>query len=181
MSTVPTPPPTIPPPVVTDGLILYLDFDGVLHPDAVYMRPGKGPYIDRPPGHKLFEHAELLERVLLPYPDVKIVLSTPWLRIYKSVAKVSRRLTPDLRARVIGAASHVSMHPELLRQPSRSMQIWSDVLRRQPRDWVALDCDYLLWPTCYRDKLVRTNEILGISAPFVLAKLRAKLAQMHGE
>lgn len=181
MSVIPTPPPAVPPPVATGGLILYLDFDGVLHPGNVYMRPGKGPYIESPEGHTLFEHCELLERVLLPYPDVRIVLSTSWVRVYKSVARVARKLTPELRARVIGATYHGSMDAESFREAPRGMQIWADVLRRQPADWLAVDDDYLHWPTWCRDKLVRTHEILGIGTPVVLAELRAKLARMHGE
>ncbi|REG59372.1 hypothetical protein B0G80_2119 [Paraburkholderia sp. BL6669N2] len=146
------------------------------------MRPNRGPFIASPPGHMLFEHAPLLERVLLPYPGVRIVLSTSWIRMYGgSVAKVARRLTPDLRARVVGATFHKSMDAESFKQSPRGMQIWSDVLRRQPQDWLALDDDYLHWPSWCRDKLIRTHEVLGISAPTVLAELRAKLALMHGE
>ncbi|RDJ98531.1 HAD domain-containing protein [Paraburkholderia lacunae] len=165
----------------TGGLVLYLDFDGVLHPEDVWVRLNKGPYIASPPGHELFEHAELLERVLLPYPDVKIVLSTSWVRVYKGVARVARKLPPELRARVVGATYHRSMDPESFRQTLRGMQIWADVLRRQPVDWIALDDDYLDWPSWCGDKLVRTHEVLGISAPVVLAELRAKLARMHGD
>jgi hypothetical protein len=181
MSDIPTPPPAVPPPVATGGLILYLDFDGVLHPENVHMRAGRGPYIESPEGHALFEHCELLEKVLLPYPDVRIVLSTSWVRVYKSVARVARKLTPELQARVVGATYHLSMDAESFRQAPRGMQIWSDVLRREPDDWIAVDDDYLHWPSWARDKLVRTHEILGISAPVVLAELRAKLAAMYGE
>ncbi|MGF6937145.1 hypothetical protein OKW41_006307 [Paraburkholderia sp. UCT70] len=181
MSDIPTPPPAVPPPVATGGLILYLDFDGVLHPEDVHMRTGRGPYIASPEGHTLFEHAELLERVLLPYPGVRIVLSTSWVRMYKSVARVARKLPPELRERVIGATYHGAMDAESFRQAPRGMQVWSDVLRRKPDDWLAVDDDYLHWPTWCRDKLVRTHEIQGISTPVVLADLRAKLAAMHGE
>ena len=61
--------------------ILYLDFDGVLHPADVRMHVD-GPqrpqvYIGgRPSDHPLFEHAPLLERILTPFPDLKIVLAT---------------------------------------------------------------------------------------------------------
>src|SRR5260370_8603534 len=41
--------------------------DGVLHPEDVWLQPGRGPFIASPPGHKLFDHAALLELVLLPY------------------------------------------------------------------------------------------------------------------
>ncbi|MFL9906881.1 HAD domain-containing protein [Paraburkholderia sp. RL17-337-BIB-A] len=176
MSTIPTPPP-----VATGGLILYLDYDGVLHPKNVLMRPGKGPYVGSPEGHALFENCELLEKVLLPYPDVRIVLSTSWVRVFKNVAKVSRRLTPELRARVVGATYHRDMDEVLFTQNPRGMQVWSDVLRRKPLDWLALDDDYFDWPAHCVDKLVRTHPILGMSTPVVLADLRAKLALMHGE
>jgi hypothetical protein len=50
------------------------------------------------------------------------------------------------------------------------------VARRQPEAWLALDDDWLHWPTWCRDQLVRTDEILGIAEPAVLARLREKLA-----
>jgi hypothetical protein len=68
------------------------------------------------------------------------------------------------------------MDAELFRAAPRGMQIWADVLRRQPEAWLALDDDWLHWPTWCRDQLVRTDEILGIAEPAVLARLREKLA-----
>jgi hypothetical protein len=61
------------------------------------------------------------------------------------------------------------------------VQIWSDVLRRRPTDWLAIDDDYLDWPSRCRDKLVLTDEALGISAPAVLEELSEKLAAMRGK
>jgi len=71
------------------------------------------------------------------------------------------------------------MDAELFKQAPRGMQVWADVLRRRPNDWLAIDDDYLHWPTWCRHKLVQTHEVLGISAPVVLAELRAKLAAMY--
>lgn len=172
----------VPLPPHRGGMVLYLDIDGVLHPDSVYRKPGRGgPYLLDAPGHSLFEHAELLERMLLPYPDLRIVLSTAWVQMYRgSIAKVARRLTPDLRARVVGATFNKRMNADTFQRESRGMQIWSDVLRRQPEAWVALDDDYLDWPAHCVEHLVRTHPVLGISTPVVLAELRAKLAYMHG-
>ena len=65
--------------------ILYLDYDGVLHPADVRvnksdpLRPRiyhKGQPTDRP----LFEHAPLLARILDKFPDVRILLATSWVR-----------------------------------------------------------------------------------------------------
>ena len=57
--------------------ILFLDYDGVLHPDDVYLECG------RPVLHatgQLFMWAPLLEDALADHPDVRIVLSTSWAR-----------------------------------------------------------------------------------------------------
>jgi hypothetical protein len=168
----------VPPPRLIGGLVLYLDYDGVLHPEGVYAQRGRGPYIAYPEGHTLFEHAPLLEAVLEPYPAVRIVLSTSWVRAYKSLRRVAKRLTPQLQARVIGATYHTQIDPTLFAQAARGMQIWSDVLRRRPADWLAIDDDYFGWPAWCKDKLVVTDAILGISAPAVLEELCAKLEKM---
>lgn len=68
------------------GRLLYLDFDGVLHPEDVWRRPGWGVFVARPPGHRVFKNAALLEEVLAPYPEIRIVLSTSWVRVLSATA-----------------------------------------------------------------------------------------------
>jgi excisionase family DNA binding protein len=164
------------------GLLLFLDFDGVVHPESVYWHASAcEPSLEDAPGHTLFEHCTLLEKVLLPYPDVQIVLSTSWVRVYRGdVSTVVRRLTPGLQTRVIGATYHAGMDAAAFEREPRGMQVWQDVLRRRPAAWVALDDDYVDWPTHCVQHLVRTHPVLGITPPTVLAALREKLAAMHG-
>jgi HAD domain in Swiss Army Knife RNA repair proteins len=76
------------------GRLLYLDFDGVLHPEDVVWRRDHGIYIRSPPGHVLFENAPLLERLLLPVIDVQIVLSTSWVRAFGYSGAVRRLPRP---------------------------------------------------------------------------------------
>jgi hypothetical protein len=59
--------------------VLYVDFDNVLHGDVLRFRT---PPTLRPETHgqTLFENAPILEILLEPYPDLKIVLSTSWVR-----------------------------------------------------------------------------------------------------
>jgi hypothetical protein len=161
------------------GRILYLDFDGVLHPEDVWRRPGWGAYVATPPGHRLFEHAGLLAEVLAPYPDLRVVLSTSWVRVYNSVSKVARRLPDSLRARVVGATWHREMHADLFQSMPRGVQVWGDVGRRLPEAWLALDDDEAGWPAVCRGQLVHTDPVQGISAPAVLAKLQGRLAAMY--
>lgn len=144
-------------------LVLYLDFDGVLH------------HADAP--HILFQHTPLLEMLLAPYPNIKIILSTSWVRVY-GCTKAANQLSPSLHARVIGATFHSAMDEHQFAQAPRGMQVWGDVLRRHPKDWIALDDDDLGWPKWCRDKYVKTNAHDGISDPLVFAEIARKLADM---
>jgi hypothetical protein len=71
-------------------LILFLDFDGVLHPD-----PCTDP-------ERLFEHAPRLMRVLDDFPGLGVVLSTAW-RTQRTESQLLDALPPALRQRVLGS------------------------------------------------------------------------------
>jgi hypothetical protein len=160
---------------------LYVDFDSTLHPGAVYTKRGIGPYLFNCPGHHLFEHAPLLDKMLSEYPMVRIVLSTSWVTTYRgSIARVSGHLPPGLRRRVVGATFHSRMDREAFTAESRGIQIWSDVLRRKPERWLAIDDEIEGWPTWCIDRLVATDEMLGISEPAVRIKLADKLKSTFG-
>ena len=161
----------------TGGLILYLDFDGVLHHENVLWHPRIGAYLRAPDGYVLFQHAELLERLLEPYPQVQIVLSTSWVRRY-GVTKSAKNLRPALRQRVIAATYHSAMNEDAFTAQPRGVQVLNDVRRRQPLAWLALDDDHVDWPTEALDHYVRTHEQAGISDPAVLAVLERKLFEM---
>ena len=177
----------IPPPRVRGGAVLYLDFDGVLHSHAVYVSRRKGIHFGpealehgQQSGHvhRLFEHCTLLESLLEPYPQVQIVLSTTWAQ--KSYTQAKKRLPQSLQERCIGGTCHREMNLQQFRQEPRGLQVYADVCRRMPDRWIALDDDYLNWPVWTRDLFIRTDPHLGISAPLVLAELKAKLAQVFG-
>lgn len=171
----------VPAPRHPGGYVLFLDVDGVLHPSSVYFDRRRGPYLNDAHGHELFENAELLERTLRPYPSLRLVLSTSWcLRYNGSIRRITGRLPDGLKARVVGSTYHSRMlGKDVFARTPRGMQIWMDVVRRRPVDWFALDDDYEDWPTWCVDKLVKTDRVLGISAPDVLSELRAKLAAMY--
>ena len=60
----------------------------------------------------------------------------------------------------------------------RWRQVWSDVLKRKPRDWVALDDVDEGWPEHARGHFVRTHERDGLGDLVVLAVFREKLQRM---
>jgi len=156
--------------------VLYLDFDGVAHPSDVWWSRSRGAYLDGKlvaQGHRLFEHCDMLERQLQPYPDLAIVLSTSWVRTY-SFSGAARRLPKSLRDRCIGATYHSKMHRDSFARMPRGLQVLDDVRRRRPRRWLALDDVDDGWGD-ERGNLVLTHDVDGIAHPPVLADLRTKL------
>lgn len=160
----------------TGQCVLYLDFDGVLHHENVWWHPKRGAYIFET-HYQLFEHVELLEQLLAPYPAVQIVLSTSWVRRY-GMTKSAKYLGP-LRERVIGTTFHSSMDEELFSEMPRGLQVWSDVVRRRPAKWLALDDVDDGWPAEAQGNFLKTDNVLGISESSVLATLKVKLALMN--
>jgi hypothetical protein len=161
-----------------DEHVLYLDFDGVLHHENCRWHPGRGPSLSAPDRYELFQHNGLLEQMLDPYPQVKVVLSTTWVVRY-GLTKTANLLPPSLQGRVIGATFH-SRHmtvDDYLHLP-RGQQVHDDVLRRRPRDWLALDDDEEGWPAERTEKFVKTHMYEGLSASSVQDEFRQKLREL---
>lgn len=158
-------------------LLLYLDFDGVLHHENCLWHHHVGPYLSAPEEFKLFQHVPLLERLLEPYPQVGLILSTSWVRRY-GCTKTAKNLGHKLRHRVLGATFHSRMNEEIFMDLPRGKQVLADVQRRQPRDWLALDDNPEGWPPESAGKFIQTHAHLGISAPTVQATLEQKLKEM---
>ena len=157
--------------------VCYCDYDGVVHDDAVYWSPKRGIYISTP-DRTLFEWMPILEDLLAPYPVVKIVLSTSWVRV-KSFEFAKSRLSPTLQQRVIGATFHNRLMQKLeFDFMSRGFQVWSDVKRRNPASWFAIDNDDLGWPPHCRDRLIKTEDRLGLSDLDVQDAIRRMLMSM---
>jgi hypothetical protein len=159
---------------ITSNDILFLDYDGCLHPGEVWIQ---GTTIElNAPGHELFESAPVLEAMLAPYPTIRIVLSTSWVRIF-CFAYARDRLPTALAQRVIGstfdpAAPHAWRFDRLTRYDA----IMEDVRRRRPARWLALDDDALGWEKADQHRLVLAPAALGLACERVQEDLRARLA-----
>lgn len=173
-------------------MILFLDYDGVLHPDAAYLVNGR-PQL-RADG-SLFMWAPILAKAIHPYPDVQIVLSTSWVRVLKSFSRTRAYLPAALQARVIGATWHSAMarHAESahrvdaswFQELSRYAQIARYVSRagHKAEHWLAIDDDSEGWPVELRDHLIETNGALGLASASAWSDLSRRLqgiaAQTH--
>lgn len=157
-------------------MILFLDFDGVLHPDAVFLSRN-GPVL-RSDG-RLFMWADLLEDALQDFPAVKIVLSTSWVR-HLGFSKAKKRLPLGLQGRIIGSTWHSSMEKQMSEQiwwdsATRHAQITRFLARSRPTTWIALDDDAVGWGAEHAERLVLTDAATGISDPSTFTRLKELL------
>lgn len=154
---------------------LYLDYDGVLHPDEVYFVGGQ--VVLRMDGFSLFEWSSILEELLGPYPKVQILLATSWVRVVGFDEALSR-LSAGLQRRVVGATWHPHV-PRGWERYSRFEQIRGNVERHRHSRWLALDDDGAGWPPEYAGNLVLTDSLLGLGVVSAQTDLRTKLELLN--
>lgn len=164
----------MPPPVK----VLFLDFDGVLHPDAVFMTR-KGPTL-RAEG-SLFMWADLLVETLEDFPHLQVVLSTSWVR-HLGFSRARNYLPAPLKARVIGATWHSAMGKGWVDQnwwdaAARYEQICRYVNRAHLPNWVSVDDDFARWPKEALGHLVCCDGQQGLALPGRVGDLRSRLMQ----
>lgn len=159
--------------------ILFLDFDGVLHPHEVYMYHGRGIVLKAGPEHRLFEHAELLATLLEPFPEVHIVLSTSWCSTLRSFDVAKDYLPQALQQRVIGATWHSAKEHYRWFSLTRYEQIYEYVSRHQIDNWLAIDDDGVKWPDNQRHTLVHTDAWQGLGKSESQHELQSKLLRLR--
>ena len=143
--------------------VLFLDFDGPLHPDAVYRT--KWGILLQAEG-QLFQWAPLLQESLASVPHTQVVLSTTWARIF-GFARARNYLPAAVAARTVGATWHRRFAQEdgwdrEWLHLSRYAQIQHYLARRGVQHWVALDNDAEGWHPLQRERLVLTDSMKGL-------------------
>lgn len=162
-------------------MILFLDFDGVLHPDAAYLK--KGRPILRGEGC-LFMWSQHLVDALEPYAEIEIVISSSWCRVF-GYSRAKKFLCPSLQHRVIGGTWHSTMARSEFGgfklphtwwdSATRYEQIIRYVRRARLEHWVAIDDDNEGWAEKDTERLILTDPDLGISDPRALSQLAERL------
>lgn len=119
---------------------LFLDFDGVLHPENAYESA-------------LFCRMASLETVLRDFSEVEIVISSTW-RLRRSLPELKAYLSVELAGRVVGVTpvfSELQDVPDRLLGYARHAKCWTWQRhhRQSSNTWVALDDrPYLFRPFC---------------------------------
>ncbi len=111
-------------------MILFLDYDGVLHPD---------PCLN---SRRLFENVPRLNASLEEFPEVCLVLSTSW-RTMQGLKELMSPLPEGLQSRVLGTTpifSSFTAPPHLMpyKRHAECVQ-WMVDNDQSDRDWFAVD------------------------------------------
>lgn len=161
-----------------NDVVLFLDFDGVLHADAAF-RTKHGIEL-RAPG-ELMMYAGILQNILDEFPHVRIALSTSWVRML-GYQKARAALPEALQKRTVSATWHSRMRAtahEGYDLFSRYEQICGAVTRAGLKHWIAIDDDPdFSWPK-HDDRLVRCERHLGLGSEVVQRELRTKLGLLE--
>ena len=98
------------------------------------------------------------------YPSIAFVLSTSWVQHY-GLSGAAKELPAGIRSRVIGSTYDARAPGKSFDYLQRGEQVASDVERRQPTRWLALDDDPLGGPDWALPHLLLTDPYEGISPP----------------
>jgi HAD domain in Swiss Army Knife RNA repair proteins len=144
--------------------ILFLDFDGVLHPE--FCAPSK-----------YFCQLPLLEEYLRSQPEISIVISSTW-RLNRALAALKESFSANIADRIIGVTPkfvELSAVPDTLAAFHREAECdaWLRQNRCRTSPWVALDDrSWLFRP--FSKHLVLTDGSVGLTAETVNT-LRSRL------
>lgn len=141
-------------------MILFLDFDGVLHPRA--------------PGERLFCNLPRLEALLREFEFVEVVITSTW-REDMTIVQLQGLFSPDIRFRIIGITPVVEIEfpagPHGSREEEIRLFLAQDNYKE--RSWLALDDEEKLFrPGCSNLILCPTQIGLDDEAE---CQLRARL------
>ncbi len=175
---------------------LLLGISGVLHPSASLYElvHGRSPWDD---GHCKYEAVPWLSSALTPWPDVRIVLTSTQPRTYGLPAVLEHMGT--LAERVIGftyedLTTRVTRQVRTRSGTTRSVgysneDYWrmnkADIVKTyvewlQPRAWVAVDDEDILWPRKFADQVCIVDGCEGLKHPAEQDRLLTYLAASFG-
>lgn len=144
---------------------IYLDFDGVLHPEGEPVLSQNRKLLANP---NLFCWRSILEAALVTHPDVRIIVSSDWRRLFPD-ASLIQLLGPDLGQRFAGVVT--------VKISSRAEEILHDAAERRLARWLALDDHPTVHAAAAIDpRFVACEPARGLSCPDVQVRLAQQLA-----
>ncbi|WP_080378394.1 HAD domain-containing protein [Burkholderia pseudomallei] len=147
-------------------LVLFTDFDGVLHPADEPALDSAGRLLAN---ERLFAWLPILVGILERYPEVRIVVSSDWRRLLDD--ENLRQVLGPLGSRFAGIVETWGA--------SRADEILAEVRRRKLTHWLAVDDHPSVLAASRLDtRFIPCPPDAGLSAPAVQAMLRKRLTEI---
>lgn len=129
-------------------MLLFLDFDGVLHPRATL--------------ENLFIHIPRIEGVLRDFPSLQVVISSSW-REVTPLVEIREKFSEDLRDRIIGTTPLVDIKypPGPVGHREEEICIYMAQSEFVGKPWLALD-DEAPFFTAGCPNLILCNSLTGL-------------------
>jgi len=145
-------------------MILFLDFDGVLHSEPCYDET------------QLFSCLPRLEATLRDFLEVKIVISSTW-RESRSLSELQSFFSHDIGERIIGVTPSWRDIPGIVEvigyQRHAEIEAWIRNSEMPWQQWIAVDDkSYLFKP--FLPNLIKTSSSTGLDE-IAIASLRQRL------
>lgn len=144
-------------------MILFLDFDGVLHPQFEGIPT---------PADQLFCHLPRFETVMRDFQKVQIVISSTW-RYQFSLDQIRTRFSPDIAAQIIGTTPETDQDAYIPDRREQEILSWLAATGNQDAQWIALD-DAAWQFSQNRNRVVACAWYVGLDERMV-TKLRNEL------
>lgn len=143
---------------------LFLDFDGVLHSAEINAINRHGEFVPHP---DLFAWVPILDGLLKPYPELRIVVSSDWRLVVDDLTL--RRILGPLGSRFFGVMETMVQ--------ARADAVKAEARRRGLSAWLAVD-DHPTVVTAAGDdaRFIVCEPTTGINAPAVQREMMDKLA-----
>ena len=162
---------------------LFVDFDGTLHIGKAYIDSAGEISLDT--NRALLEFAPMLVKLLEPYPEIKIVLTTSWAKRLPEESVIAY-LPDELRKRVIGTTRDIKPRFSYVRDGTeRTYVITSYVYGKRLKHWLAIDdavfgaAQFGRKPGEFVDHFLLLDPSRGISDPNALQRIALWLSEVH--
>lgn len=134
-------------------MLLFLDFDGVLHPEYDGMSV---------PPEVAFRHLPRFEAVMRDFHAVEVVISSMW-RYHYSLDGLKTHFSPDIAARIIGTTPLIEREEGKYLPDRREGEIlkWLAENGREHEDWIAVDDAAWQFPK-HRNRVIGCVHVYGL-------------------
>jgi hypothetical protein len=150
---------------------IYLNFDGVLHPDHLLYEEGCVPSL-LTSEHSALEYACFLVAALESHVDAAIVLNT-WWTFYIGFDACKELLPAALSARVIGSTvQHASTYDQT---PVRYREVQRYIARRHHRAFLIVDHGNARYSRDLSPHLLLLDPLEGLSNPTACRSLERRI------